>query len=107
VENYKRVEKDVKNKIRNAKRKMERDLAFGEDKNRKKFSNYVKSKTKSKTSVGPIKSNTGELTSDKQAMANILNGFFASVFTNENLSNMPHKNRETEKKLRQSSLHQQ
>jgi hypothetical protein len=99
VENYKRVEKEVKNKIRNAKRKMERDLAFAEDKNRKKFSNYVKSKTKSKTSVGPIKANTGKLTSEKQAMANILNEFFASVFTNENLTNVPQKNSETDEKI--------
>jgi hypothetical protein len=39
------VEKLVANKIRKAKRKLERELAYGDDKNGKKFSMYVKSKT--------------------------------------------------------------
>ena len=53
-EEYKKIEKEVANKIRNAKRKLEKDLVAGEDKNNRKFTKYVKSKTKSRTSVGPI-----------------------------------------------------
>jgi hypothetical protein len=51
---YKALEKETANKIINAKRKMEKDLARGEDKNNRKFAKYIKSKTKSKTSVGPL-----------------------------------------------------
>jgi hypothetical protein len=104
VDYYKKLEKEVSNKIRNAKRKLERNLAFGEDKKRKKFSNYVKEKTKTKTSIGPLRSETGETTADKNAMANILNNFFASVFTNEDKNNMPAKNAETESVLRTVSF---
>jgi hypothetical protein len=35
VEIYKKIEKEVANKIKNAKRKLERDMAFGEDKKRR------------------------------------------------------------------------
>jgi hypothetical protein len=34
---YKRIEKETANKIRNAKRKFERGLAYSEDKNNRKF----------------------------------------------------------------------
>ena len=48
------LEKETAKKIRNAKRKMERDLAIGESKNNRRFAKYIKSKTKSKTNVGPL-----------------------------------------------------
>jgi hypothetical protein len=98
VKIYKKVEKEVANKIKNAKRKLEKDMAFGEDKKRKKFSNYVKEKTK--TAIGPLKTDTGETTAKSKTMANILNKFFASVFTIKNVQNMPAKSKETENELR-------
>ncbi len=51
---YRALEKETAKKIRNAKRKMERDLASGESKNNRRFAKYIKSKTKSKTNVGPL-----------------------------------------------------
>jgi hypothetical protein len=43
---YKRIEKEVSNKIRNAKRKPEKDLVSGPDNNNQKFARYIKTKKK-------------------------------------------------------------
>jgi hypothetical protein len=74
-------------------------MAFGDDKNGKKFSNYVKSRTKARTEIGPLKTDDGEVTADGKKMANILNNYFASVFSKENLTNLPVKARETDKEI--------
>jgi hypothetical protein len=85
--------------VKKAKRRKERDLVRSEDRNGKKFTNYIKSKTRSRTGIGPLKKPDGTMTADGREMADILNGFFSSVFTQEDLSNMPTKNRETNKVL--------
>jgi hypothetical protein len=59
---YKRIEKEVSNKIRNAKRKLEKDLLSGPDKNNRNFARYVKKKTKSRTTIGPL------ITKDKRVL---------------------------------------
>jgi stalled ribosome rescue protein Dom34 len=41
---YTSSEKEVSNKIRNLKRKLEKELVTGPDKNKRKFTKYVKSK---------------------------------------------------------------
>jgi hypothetical protein len=79
VEKYKKLEKEVARKIRNAKRKLEKDLAFSEDRNGKKFMNHVRSKTKSKSTIGPLKDERGNVVTDNKETADILNRFFASV----------------------------
>jgi hypothetical protein len=96
---YEDVEGELKKKIKRAKRKKERELVNGEDRNGKKFTNYIKSKTKARTGIGPLKKADGTLTTDGREMADILNGFFSSVFTKEDLTNLPTKNRETNKLL--------
>jgi hypothetical protein len=50
---YKLLEREVKSKIQKSKRKMEKQLAKGDDKNNRKFASYIKSKTKSKTGMAP------------------------------------------------------
>ena len=52
----------------------------------KSFYAYVRSKSKTKTSVGPLKNRDGVLISDGLEMSAILNSYFGSVFTKENLS---------------------
>jgi hypothetical protein len=96
---YKQLEKEVKSKIQKSKRRMEKELSRNDDKNNKKFAMYIKSKTKSKTTIGPLKNDRGQVTYDNKEMASILNNFFASVFTRENLNNMPEKERETDANL--------
>jgi hypothetical protein len=95
LENYKKIEKALAKKIRNAKRSLEKELAFGEDKRGRKFSNYVKSQTKARTGIGPLKTSDGEVTTDGKQMANILNNYFVSVFSTEDTNNLPVKARET------------
>ena len=52
----------------------------------KSFYAYVRSKSKTKTSVSPLKNRGGVLISDDLQMSEILNSYFGSVFTKENLS---------------------
>jgi hypothetical protein len=89
MQEYKALEKEIAKKIRNAKRKLEKNLASGEDKNNRKFTKYVKSKTKSKTSVGPLLSKEKKLITEEKEIAEELNKFFSSVFTKEDLQSVP------------------
>ena len=79
-EKYKEAEKKCKKGVQNAKRRFERSIA--DNGNKRPFSAYVKSKTKSRANVGPLKVN-GEVVSDNKKMAEILNDYFTSVFTKE------------------------
>ena len=85
---YKTVEKKVKDSVRNAKKRFEKNLAKDVKKNPKAFYSYLKSKTSNRQSVGPLKKD-GKVVSDDEEQADILNQFFASVFTEEDLSNLP------------------
>jgi hypothetical protein len=86
---YKQLEKETTKKIRNAKRKMEKNLAYSEDKNNRKFARYIKSKTKSRTTIGPLITKEKKMLTEDKDMAEELNTFFASVFTKEDLHMIP------------------
>jgi hypothetical protein len=86
---YKDLEKEVTKKIRNAKRGMEKKLANSKNNNARTFASYIKSKTKTRVSIGPIKNSLGELVTGEKEMAEELNKFFGSVFTEEDDSEMP------------------
>jgi Reverse transcriptase (RNA-dependent DNA polymerase) len=90
-EQYYSIEKELKTKIRKAKRRQERELTMKDDRNGKKFTNYIKSKTKVKTGIGPLKNGDGIPTANVSEMAEILNKAFTSVFTKENGTNLPTK----------------
>jgi hypothetical protein len=51
---YSKIEKQTKNMIRNAKQYLQKNLASGLDKNNRKFVRYIKSKTKSQSTIGPL-----------------------------------------------------
>jgi hypothetical protein len=91
---YKRIEKEVSNKIRNAKRKLEKDLVSGPDKNNRNFARYVKTKTKSRTTIGPLITKDKRVLTEEKDMAEELNKFFSSVFTREDLTNIPEPEKE-------------
>ena len=55
----------------------------------KTFYAYVRSKSKIKTKVGPLKDRGGRMVGDNQAMTGILNEYFAPTFTKENGQSMP------------------
>ena len=87
---YKRLQRDVQYKIRRAnKAYMENTVSSDCKDNSKKFWAYVKSKGHEFTGVAPLKNQEGFLQSDTKARANILNEQFKSVFTKEDLSNIP------------------
>jgi len=104
---YKMAEKEVAKKIRNGKRKMERELVSGPDKNSRKFSKYIQSKTKSRTKIGPLRTDDGMLVDNDRDMACVLNNFFKSVFTLEDTSNIPVIRAETDEDLSSVTINRQ
>ncbi len=96
---YKSAVKTVNNKIRKAKRRMERELATNLDKNNRKFARFIKSKTSGRTGVGPLRSKDGSVINDDQVMAMELNEYFTSVFTREGDSGVPQVTPETEDRM--------
>ena len=92
---YKSLEKEVTFRLRNAKRSMEKRLANSGNNNARTFANYLKSKTKSRTGVGPLKDTDGSLITDDKKISEKLNKFFASVFTIEDNSSIPKRPLET------------
>ena len=50
---------------------------------------YVRSKKKVLDKVGPLENNGGNILSDGFQMAEVLNEYFSSVFTTENISSLP------------------
>ena len=83
---YKATEKECKKAVRRAKKKFEAKIATNG--NKRPFNSYIKSKTKSRVNVGPLKQGT-DLITDNFEMAKILNNQFSSVFSNEDLVNIP------------------
>ena len=66
INKYKILEKEVNVKLKNAKRGMEKRLANSGNNNARTFANYIKSKTKSRTGIGPLKEPDGKLVPNEQ-----------------------------------------
>ena len=49
----------------------------------------MRTKTKSRDRVGPLKDSAGNLIEDNNRMCDTLNNFFVSVFTQENTDTVP------------------
>lgn len=89
-ENYVAARNECTRVIRNSKVSYERKIATEAKTEPKSFWKYVKSKTKTKSGIGDLRNEDGELTSNNQEKANILNNFFSSVFTRT--PNLPYDN---------------
>jgi hypothetical protein len=89
TDEYKEVEKRVKNLIRNAKRKFEKKLSEGNGGNKRPFFAYVREKTQSRPSIGPLKDKQGKVVTDDEGMAELLNKAFKDVFTREDTTGIP------------------
>ena len=72
-----------------AKIMFEKNLADNIKRDSKSFYAYVRSKQRNKVKVGPLKDSTGSIISDSRAIADLLNNYFSSVFTVEDLSFIP------------------
>lgn len=86
---YKKLRNMVVNKIKLAKSNFEVHLANKIKEDSKSFYAYVKSKSRSKGNIGPLRDSGGKLVSDDRGMGNILNDYFGSVFTREELTTVP------------------
>ena len=83
---YKATEKECKKAMRRAKKLFKSSIA--RNGNKRPFNSYIKSKTKSRVSVGPLKSG-GELVTENTQMATILNNQFGAVFSYEDAAHVP------------------
>ena len=88
---FKELEKEVQKKIRIGKARFEEDIALDIKLNPKKFYSYVRSKNKSKEGIGPLLSDDKQLVESDVEMVQILNNFFSSVFTTEDMLNVPNE----------------
>jgi hypothetical protein len=85
---YKQLRNSVIKEIRDAKRVQEFKLAQKIREDPKSFYSYVRSKTKVKVKVGPLMKD-GKMISDTEGMSKVLNEYFGTVFTKEDMRNMP------------------
>ncbi|KFU95230.1 hypothetical protein M959_01829, partial [Chaetura pelagica] len=66
---------------REAKASLELNLASQVKDNRKGFFKYIASKTSTRGNIGPLRNEVGALVTEDIKKAEVLNAFFASVFT--------------------------
>jgi len=66
---------------RKAKTHLELKLASDVKNNKKGFFNYISSKRKARDNVGPLLNETGVLVTEDTEKAELMNAFFASVFS--------------------------
>ena len=75
--------------IRKPKRTFNKKLAGNIKNYSKSFYSYIRSKLKVRDKVGPLENNRGNIISDGFQMAEVLNEYFSSVFTTEDISSLP------------------
>ncbi|KFQ86553.1 hypothetical protein N337_12956, partial [Phoenicopterus ruber ruber] len=80
-EEYRDAARLCRDEVRKAKARLELNLARDTKNNKKAFYRYVNQKRKVKESIPPLKSRSGKLVSTDEEKAEVLNDFFASVFT--------------------------
>ena len=88
-EAYKKQAVMASKSVRLAKRNFEKSIPSNIKKDAKSFYTYVKSKTRVKESIGPLKDDNDSVVCTERDMGNLLNTFFASVFTNETTDSLP------------------
>ncbi|KAK3101568.1 hypothetical protein FSP39_004535 [Pinctada imbricata] len=86
---YKVARNNASGKIKKAKREYEQSIANNVKKDPKTFWKYVKTKTKIKDSIKNLRDSDDKIIDDQTKKANLLNNYFTSVFTKEDLDNIP------------------
>ncbi|GAB0184051.1 adenylate cyclase type 1 [Grus japonensis] len=76
----------AREQVRKAKALIEISLARDVKDNKKSFYRYVSDKRRTRENVGPLRNETGDLVTQDIEKAEVLNDFFASVFTGKCLS---------------------
>ena len=81
IEDCKNLAKACRDAVRKAKAQLELKLARDVKNNKKGFFRYVSSKQKHREDIGPLLNRAGKLVTNNADKAEVLNTFFASVFT--------------------------
>jgi len=82
-EEYREIVQVARDQVWKAKALIELNLARDVKDNKKSFYRYVSDKWKSSENVGPFWKETGDLVTQDMEKTEVLNGFFASVFTSK------------------------
>ncbi|GAB0193880.1 mitochondrial enolase superfamily member 1 [Grus japonensis] len=85
-EKYRETVRAARYQVRKAKALIEISLARNVKDNKKSFYRYVSDKRRTRENVGPLWNETGDLVTQDMEKAEVLNDFFASVFTGKCLS---------------------
>ncbi|KFU99773.1 hypothetical protein N340_10986, partial [Tauraco erythrolophus] len=85
-EEYKGIVGATRDQVRKAEALIELNLARDIKGNKKNFYRYVSHKKRTRENVGPLRKETGDLATRDMEKAEVLNDFFASVFTGMNSS---------------------
>ncbi|GAB0197899.1 mitochondrial enolase superfamily member 1 [Grus japonensis] len=85
-EKYRETVRAARDQVRKAKALIEISLARDIKDNKKSFYTHVSDKRRTRENVGPLWNETGDLVSQAMEKAEVLNDFFASVFTGKCLS---------------------
>ncbi|KFQ11448.1 hypothetical protein N330_00764, partial [Leptosomus discolor] len=80
---YREIVQVVKNQVRKAKALIELNLARDIKANKKNFYRYTGDKRRTRENVGPLQKETGDLVTQDTEEVEVLNVFFASVFTSK------------------------
>ena len=86
---YVKARNTAKLELRKAIRDYEAEIAKQAKRNPKAFYRYINSKLKTKTGIADLKDTDGKTVVDSDEKADMFNTFFSSVFTNEDLNNLP------------------
>ncbi|GAB0178377.1 mitochondrial enolase superfamily member 1 [Grus japonensis] len=85
-EEYRETVRAAREQVRKATALIEISLARDVKDNKKSFYRYISDKRRTRQNVGPLRNETGDLVTQDMEKAEVLNDFFASIFTGKSLS---------------------
>ena len=86
---FKKERNQLRNLTRKLQKEFEKDIIKKLKKDPKAFWRYANSKLKTRSKIADLLKSDGTLTQTEEEKAQVLNDFFSSVFTEEDLSNIP------------------
>ncbi|WAR24441.1 hypothetical protein MAR_038110, partial [Mya arenaria] len=88
-QSYCKIRNSTTKAIRFSKRKYQKGVAESSKTSQKSFWSFVKGETNTRSGIGDLRDKNGNIATEIKDKANILNDFFASVFTREDNSEIP------------------